>query len=217
MRGPHGLGKTTVAAWAVLWFASAHREAKIVTTASVWRQLTHFLWPEIHKWARRADWSKTSVRPLLFKQWLRMGENCQAFAAASDRPEFTEGAHSACILYVLDEAKAIPDPTWDAIEGALSSGDCYALAISTPGGRSGRFYDIHRRAPGLSQWWVRHVTVDEAIAAHRVSAAWVDERREQWGQESPVFQQRVLGEFPDQAEDALFNLAWIESARERSA
>lgn len=214
-RGPHGLGKTALAAWAVLWFASTHAEAKIPTTASAWRQLTKFLWPEIHKWARQAHWRRLGLQPQLLTLNLRFGDTCEAFAVASDKPELIEGAHAAHLLYVFDEAKAIKDAVWDAAEGAFASGDCHALAISTPGARAGRFYDIHRRALGLEDWWVRHVTCDEAIAAGRVSPAWVEARKKQWGEHSPIFQQRVLGEFPEQAEDTLISLAWIEAARER--
>lgn len=214
VRGPHGLGKTTLAAWAVLWFAASFDNAKIPTTASAWRQLTKFLWPEIHKWARRADRRRCRKIELLTLS-LRSGESCEAFAVASDNPAMIEGAHASNLLYVFDEAKAIPDPIWDAAEGAFATGNCYALAISTPGDRSGRFYDIHRRARGFEEWWTRHVTLDEAIAAGRISRDWAEARRVQWGENSPVYQARVLGEFPEQGEDTLISLAWIEAARER--
>ncbi len=214
-RGPHGLGKTALASWAVLWFAFTHPEAKIPTTASAWVQLRKYLWPEIHKWAVKAGQHETGAPLDLFTYSLKVGCTCEAFAVASDRPDLIEGAHAAHLLYVFDEAKAIPEPIWDAAEGAFASGDCYALAVSTPGGRSGRFYDIHRRARGYEDWWVRHVTLDEAIAAGRVSPDWVEARSRQWGDSSPIFRQRVLGEFPDQEKDALVSLAWMEAARER--
>lgn len=65
VRGPHGLGKSALSAWTVWWFALT-REAlgydwKIPTTASAWRQLTHYLWPEIVKWSRRLDWAKDEM------------------------------------------------------------------------------------------------------------------------------------------------------------
>jgi len=118
-------------------------------------------------------------------------------------------------MYILDEAKAIPDATWDAVEGAFSTGEVYVLAISTPGDRSGRFFDIHRKASGFSDWQTRHFTVDEAIRAGRVSPEWVEQRRRQWGEDSPVYQARVLGEFPQLSSDALISLSWVERAIER--
>jgi hypothetical protein len=219
IRGPHGLGKTTLAAWAVLWFACTRPDdTKIPTTASAWRQLKEYLWPEIHKWVRRADWSRWEAlggsRPEMLQEKLRVGDGCEAFALASDTPALIEGAHGANLLYVFDEAKEIPGETWDAAEGAFATGDAYWLAISTPGPRGGRFYDIHRKAQGLGDWWVRHVKLQEAIEAGRISAEWAEARREQWGESSPVYQARVLGEFPEQAEDQLISLAWVERARQ---
>lgn len=215
VRGPHGLGKTAMASWVVLWgLCTFGDDAKIITTASVWRQISRFLWPEIRKWAARAKWPNDRA-PEILQESARLGR-AEAFAVASDNPAYIEGAHSSTsLLYVLDEAKAIPPATWDAIEGAFSTGTCYVLAISTPGDRSGRFYDIHRRAAGYEDWWVRHVTLAEALASGRISADWVEARRRQWGESSPVFQARVLGEFPEQGDDALISLAWVEAAIER--
>jgi hypothetical protein len=221
VRGCHGLGKTALAAWAVLHFAATREAAgadwKVVTTASVWRQLSLYLWPEIHKWARRIQpapglrrWRDEDLQVLAVK--LRHG---QAFAVASNDKDKIEGAHADEMLYVLDEAKAIPEPTWDAVEGAFASGKVLALAISTPGAAVGRFYDIHRRRKGYEDWSVRHVTVEEAVAAGRVLPSWVEQRRQQWGEDSPVYRSRVLGEFSEAGEDVLIPLHLVEAAQER--
>jgi len=123
--------------------------------------------------------------------------------------------HADRLLYVFDEAKAIPGPTWDAAEGALASGDCYALAISTPGEPQGRFYDIHSRKAGYGDWWVRHVTLEECVDAGRVSEEWADQRKTQWGEKSAVYQNRVLGEFASSEEEGIIPLAWVEAANKR--
>ena len=198
---------------------------KVVTTASVWRQLTKYLWPEIHKWSRMMKWEKIG-RPAfrrnreLMSMSLRL-ETGEAFAAACEDPTAIEGAHADELLYIFDESKAIPDPTWDAAEGAFS-GDgarqkAYALAISTPGEPQGRFYQIHKREPGYEDWHPIHVTVDRAIAAHRISSEWVENRKRQWGPKSSVFINRVLGEFASTEEDSVIPLSWVEMANERWA
>lgn len=228
VRGPHGLGKTALAAITVLWFAlsrdAAGRDWKVVTTAGAWRQLTKYLWPEIKKWARALRWEaigrgpfneRTELLSLTIK--LRTGE---AFPVASDNPDLIEGAHADDILYIFDESKAISATTFDAAEGAFSGGgvdhrtEAYALALSTPGAPAGRFYDIHRRAPGLEDWWVRHVTLDEAIAAGRVSRDWAVQRRTQWGN-SAVYHNRVLGEFHSSDHDGVVPLEWVAAANAR--
>ena len=215
LRGPHGLGKTALASWAIIWFGTTRPEdTKIPTTASAWRQLEKFLWPEIRKWYRAAGWDRWAelggMVPEMRVLSMKTDQGCEAFALASDRAELIEGAHGDNLLYVFDESKTIPPDTWDAAEGAFASGDAYWLAISTPGDRSGRFYDIHRKAPGLEDWWVRHVTLKEAIAAGRINEEWAEARRRQWGEDSPVYQARVLGEFPTHTEGALIPLTWLK-------
>lgn len=227
VRSPHGAGKTTTAALVVLWFALTRdgwSDWKVVTTASAWRHLSKYLWPEVRKWARRLRWDAIGRAALVDGRELLMMAlqltTGSAFAVASDQPWAIEGAHAASLLYVFDEAKAIPGETWDAAEGAFSTAgmggdEALALAISTPGDTQGRFYDIHRRAPGYDDWTVRHVTLTEAIAAGRITQEWADARRDQWGETSAVYQNRVLGEFAAADEASVIPLAWVEAAVER--
>lgn len=221
VRAPHGAGKTAIAALAVIWFSLTRdgEDWKCPTTASAWRQLQRYLWPEIHKWSRRIKWDKVQRGPfdlrtelLQINLKLRTGE---AFAVASDNHELIEGAHADSLLYLFDESKAIPSATFDAAEGAFSTGETFALAISTPGEPSGRFYDIHRRAPGYDDWYVRHVRLDEAISAGRINSDWAEQRAKQWGVDSAAYQNRVLGEFCASDEDSIIPLTWIEAANER--
>lgn len=229
VRGPHGLGKSAVSAITVLWFATTREAAgvdwKVVTTASAWRALTVYLWPEIHKWARRIRWDVLGREPFselteLLTLNLKLHHGA-ASPVASNRAELIEGAHADSLLYLIDEAKVVPNSTWDAIEGAFSGGrpdglpEAFALAVSTPGPPTGRFYDIHRRAPGLEDWHTRHVTLQEAIAAGRISPDWAEQRARQWGRDSALFHNRVLGEFHASDEDSAIPLSWVEAAIER--
>lgn len=227
VRGPHGLGKTALAAHTVLWFSLTRdgKDWKAITTAGAWRQLTHFFWPEIHKWTRLIRWDRIGRAPVVERQELLdlslKLETGEAFAVAADQPALIEGAHADHLLYVYDEAKAIQDPTFDAAEGAFSGAggdttrEAYALAISTPGPPDGRFYAIHARKRGFEDWAARHVTVDEAKAAGRISQDWQDARRRQWGEDSPIYKNRVLGEFAASEETGVIPLAWVEAANER--
>lgn len=219
VRGPRGLGKTTVGAWAVLWFIGTRSVCKIPTIASIWRQLIEFFWPEIHYWAERADWSKVGViirrEKELFNQRLAINPNRTAFPLSSSDPERIEGAHSPSILIIFDESKLIPVGLWDSAEGALTSEDAFALALSTPGDSVGRFYDIHMRKPGLEEWHPIHVTLQEAIDAGRVPAAWARQRAIVWGETSAIYKRQVLGEFAEEEAEVVITLGMIEAAQER--
>ena len=231
VRGPHGLGKTAMSAWMILWFADTRESQgwdwKMPTTASAWRQLDKFLWPEIHKWARKLDWDKIGRKPYssrteLMQLQLKLNHG-SAMALASDVPELIEGAHADHLFYLFDEAKAISGDIFDAAEGAFSAAgedskyEAYALAVSTPGETNGRFYEIHSRKPGFEDWWVRHVTLEEALKAGRVSQDWVDQRARQWGRTSAVFINRVLGNFASADEAGVIPLAFVEAAQDRWA
>jgi hypothetical protein len=224
-RGPHGLGKTALSSWVILWFVDTRERAgvdwKVVTTAGSWSQLRNFLWPEVHKWYPRVvspalRWREGSEL-LQMSIKLRSG---QAFAVASNRPELIEGAHADQLLYVYDEAKSILPATFDASEGAFSGAgvagrDAFAWAGSTPGAPVGRFADIHHRRPGYEDWWAKHVTLAEAMAAGRISEEWAAQRARQWGPDSAIYRNRVLGEFAAEDANVVIPLAWVEKAVER--
>lgn len=229
IRAPHGTGKTTTGAMTVLWFASTREAARLdwkaVTTAGAWRQLTKYLWPEIHKWSKYLLFDELGLsewrpgRELLdMSIKLSYGE---AFAVASTDPALVEGAHADSLLFLYDESKAVSADTFDATEGAFSGAkptglpEAYSLAISTPGSPSGRFYEIHTRRPGLEDWSVRHITLAEAMAAGRISAEWAAARARQWGENSALYFNRVLGEFHAGADDSVLPLPWVEAAMDR--
>lgn len=242
VRGPHGFGKSTTNAWLVWWFALT-REAcyapvprelggslvrctdwKVVTTAGGYRQLEKYLWPEVHKWGACIRWDRVGREPLrkdreLLTQSIKLGHG-EAFAVASDDAQKVEGAHADQILGIFDEAKSIAGLTFDAMEGAFSGAgdgrDAFAVTTSTPGADNGRFFEIHNRRKGLEDWWPRHVTLEEAIAAKRIGRAWAEQRRKLWGEQSALYQNRVLGNFASNANSRkVIQVADVERAVER--
>lgn len=232
VRGPHGLGKTLLAALLTHHLLlTTEEDAKVPTLASVWRQLDKYLWPEIHKVAKLLDWHVIGREPYsrdeLMVHSIRTNEGLsEAFAVTSGDSALIEGAHASRLMYIFDESKSISDNMWDAAEGAFSTesalmlgaestGECFWFAISTPGGSKGRFWQIHSRKEGYDDWIVRHVTIDEAIDAGRIGEDWVYARGKQWGQDSAVYKNRVLGEFASGDAGNLIPLDHIEQAMQR--
>lgn len=218
-RGPRGFGKTTTAAVVTEWF-SRTREAmgadwKILLTAGVFRHLYRALWPEIHKWDPRVGGLYQPLRPgkelLTATIQLKHG---QVFGAVAKNPDMIESAHADQLLIIIDEAKSVPDPIFDALEGSLTGEEGqYVLALSTPGPPAGRFYEIHSgKIPG---WKAVHITKDDAVAAGRVSMASIERRAQYWGTESALYRQQVLGDFAADDENAIIPLSWVEAAMER--
>lgn len=236
VRAPHGSGKTLLAAIVVHHtLLSTEDVAMVPTLASVWRQLEKYLWPEIHKVGKLLDWQIIGRDPYtrdeLMTTSLKLHHGAgisESFAVASGDAALIEGAHATRLFYIFDESKAVEDTMWDAAEGAFATedaimlsahgtraGECYWLSISTPGTPLGRFYDIHARKEGYDDWIVRHVTIEEAIAAGRVSRDWMNQRARQWGKNSPIYKNRVLAEFASAEADSVIPLEWVELAMDR--
>ena len=121
LRSCHGVGKTTTASLLVLWHAvtrdAARIDFKCVSTVGSWRQLEHYLWPELHLWARRLRWDRIGREPfsertelLTLNLTLRHGS---AFAVASTDLQLIEGAHAESLLYIFDESKSISGDVFD--------------------------------------------------------------------------------------------------------
>ena len=86
------------------------------------------------------------------------------------------------------------------------------LVISTPSLEpSGYFYDLWANPKPA---WTTFKT--SCYDSKRVSPQWIEDRKEEWGEDSIQFQARVMGEFPAQgSETTLIPLSWIESAMDR--
>ncbi|MGH7643581.1 MAG: hypothetical protein ACRENX_11350 [Candidatus Dormibacteria bacterium] len=225
VRTPHGAGKSATAAILMLWHATTRDQAGVswrcISVAGAWRQLEKFLWPELTTWSRRIKWDVVGRPPFgpseLQTLNLKLHQG-QAFAASTDDPALLEGLHGDSVLVVLDEARSIPDATWDSLEGAMAGrGETFALAVTVPGPPAGRFHSICARRAGLEEWRSIHVTLEQSLAAGLVSRDWANARLRQWGLTSAVYQNRVLANFASSDEDSIVPLSWVEAANERWA
>ncbi len=193
---------TAVLAWIVHWFVITSEVAEIdwkcPTLASVWRQLEKYLWPEIAKWSKRIAWSKIPRAPYTRDELLTLqikGEFGESFALASKDYATLEGSHASRQLYLFDEAKIIPVECWNVAEMALTSLESYWIACSTPPQEpSGVFYEIHSGLGDHGDWTTRWVTIDECIAAGRLTLEWKQLMERKWHNKPIELRTRVYGE-----------------------
>jgi hypothetical protein len=61
-----------------------------------------------------------------------------------------------------------------------------------------------------------HNAITYSSRPYLISVQSARERLREWGERSPLLQARVRGQFPEQSEDALVSLAWLEAARTRT-
>lgn len=206
VRSGHGVGKSTLAAWAVIWRLMCFPRTIVPATAPTQHQLHDILWPEIARWIERAglesvlDWTATRIGVVGHERtWF-------AVARSSNQPERLAGFHADHLLYVVDEASGIDPSTWEVIDGARTSAGAIVLAIGNPTRRTGGFFDAFHRHRAF--WKTMHVS---SADSPRVDPAWVEEMERKWGRDSDVFRVRVLGEFPRGEADTFIPVDLAES------
>ena len=213
IRSGHGVGKTCLEAWCVLWFLFTRPDARVVMTAPTIRQLYDILMAELSKWLKRSElleelfeWQKTKV---IFKA---TPENYYAVARTAAKPENLQGFHAEHLLFILDEASGIGDDIFEAVEGALTGTDNKLLMCGNPTRNSGFFYRAFHEDRDI------YATMKVSSAeSGRVSNEYCKRLIKQYGEDSDVVRVRVLGEFPKSESDGVIPLEWIEAAMMRES
>ena len=218
VKSGNGLGKGFCASVAILWFLHYHDPAIVLSTAPTFRQVRHVLWRQIRRLHRRA--SDVLGGKMLDTRW-ELAEDRYALGLSADSGDQFQGFHSANMLIVVDEAEGVDDDIYEAIEAVMTSADPRLLLIGNPTTVSGAF----RRAFYQERHLYHTITISalespnvlagQAVIPGLTSGQWVEEHRETWGEDNPIYRARVLGEFPDQAEDTLIRLSDIETASRR--
>jgi phage terminase large subunit len=227
----HASGKTFIAAALVLWFITRYQEAIVVTTAPTWMQVKKVLWGEIH----RLVYVSVFPYPEPSETSLRLGPGRYAIGISTNEGVRLQGFHAKNMLFVLDEAPGVLPEIFEAIEGARAGGDVRVLEVGNPTIASGPFYDAF--STGREDWNLITISafdtpnlqgltiesllelpeeeLDNNPMPYLTTRRWVKEKYREWGPGHPLWESRVLGNFPAQAEDALLSLTWLEQAKIR--
>ena len=208
VRSCNGAGKTWLAARLVLWFLFTRPNSTVVTTAPTWHQVRNLLWRGVRAAHLQAklpgDCNQTELN--LAAEWFAAG-------LSTDEPERFQGFHGAegGILFIADEASGIEEAIYEAGAGFLTKPDSYVLLIGNPNTPAGYFFETHRQAG-----WLKFKISALDVPEHLVSREWIEQRREEWGEDSPAYRVRVLGEFPETGDNTLIGLGDASAAQART-
>jgi hypothetical protein len=189
----HGIGKSCLIAWVILWFMSTRPNPGIVVTANTETQLTTKTWRELAKWHKLAVnenwfvWTATkfymSDRP---KTWF-----ASAIPWTEHRSEAFAGLHEEHVLVIYDEASTIANIIWEVTEGAMTTPGAMWIAFGNPTQNTGRFRECFGRLK--HRWITRQI---DSRTAKKASAQQIQQWKEDYGEDSDFFRVRVRGVFP---------------------
>lgn len=223
----HGGGKSWLAARVCAWWIACHPPgtARVVTSAPTGDQVKAILWHEI---SRAHAAGKLPGRLNQTEWWLEFADGREEMVGigrkpAEHNPSAFQGIHERYVLVVLDEAAGIPRSLWEAADGLLSNDACRLLSIGNPTDPLSEFAEECKPGSGanvirISAFDSPNLTgesIPEELAHRLVGRAWVEEKRRRWGEGNPLYIAKVLGEFPEIAEDGLIPISWIRAAQER--
>lgn len=206
VRSGHGIGKSTVEAWTVIWFIATRPFPKIPCTAPTQHQLYDILWAEISKWLRNSPCLSTDLVMQSEKFFMR-GHKEEWFAVprTASKPDALQGFHAEDVLFIIDEASGVSDAIFEPVLGAMSTEGARLLMCGNPTQLSGFFYDSHHK--NRASYKTFHI---DGRTSSRVSKEFVDTIRNMYGEDSDVFRVRVAGEFPLAENDIFIPLPVIE-------
>lgn len=197
----HGIGKSALVSWIILWAISTFEDTKGVVTANTENQLKTKTWAELAKWYRlfvaKSLFKMTatalfSADPEHEKTWridmVPWSErNTEAFAGLHNQ--------SRRILVVFDEASAIPDVIWETTEGALTDRNTQIIwaVFGNPTRNKGRFRECFAGGRFAHRWKSKAI---DSRSVRFTDKAQIERWVKDYGEDSDFVRIRVRGVFP---------------------
>lgn len=216
----HGIGKSTLVAWIILWALSTMEDTRGVVTANTERQLATKTWPELAKWYRlflARDLFKMeatsifSVDPEHSRTW-----RVDMIPWSEKNPAAFAGLHNKGkrIVLIFDEASEIDDLIWETAEGALTDSNTEIIwcAFGNPTRSIGRFRECFDGGRFAHRWIHRAIDSRTVKVANKRQC---EEFITDYGADSDFVRVRVLGEFPRQGFQEFISVYDVDAAMSR--
>jgi len=209
LRAANGSGKTSTVISAILiWHALTFQRSIAVTTAGVFRQVESQLWPSLRSHIAKlgGPWEVTSGE---IRYLHPNGNTSRIIGYSATDPGRAEGWHAedhdtAPLLMVVDEAKTVADPLFEAISRCQPT---RLLIASSPGGSSGAFYRAFTKEANM---WQKHAVT--AFDCPHITQAQIDEVIQRYGEKHPLTRSMIYGEFVDIGNESLvINLTQLQA------
>jgi hypothetical protein len=197
---PNGSGKSsTVLTALILWFLSEFPSGRAVITSGSWAQLKS----QIFDSAKRFQYHP------LFRGWEFLESAIKTSAGGSatgfsvDEAFKLEGHHQRSdspLLLCIDEAKAVSDATFEAIDKCTPS---FEIVVSSAGPAAGKLFRIFTSE---SQFWFRRKVTYRECPHLSESKRLIDLETYPAGEASTFYRNRWLSEFATDSGECLISL-----------
>jgi hypothetical protein len=214
----HGVGKSALISWIILWSMSTATDTRGVITANTETQLKTKTWVELAKWYRLfigrdlfklEATSLFSVDPEHAKTW-----RVDMIAWSERNPEAFAGLHNQGrrVFMLYDEASSIHNIIWETSEGFLSDENTerFWIVCGNPTRSTGRFRECFDDA----RW---HTTQVDAREISFTNKGQIAEWESSYGFDSDFFRVRVRGVFPRVGAMEFISVYAVAEARTREA
>jgi hypothetical protein len=213
----HRTGRTMAFAIALLWWCCTRPAARALLSTPSHLQMRATIWRQLGELIRNA-------KQPLGAEWFEMPSRGVQFASgneiigiASDTGERLQGFASANLLVVVDEAAGYPENLFPSLMSNLAGGG-RALVGGNPTKNTGTFAECFTK--NAERWTTMHISALDVArsSTHAPGLAtpeWCAEMLEEHGAESIVYRARVLGEFSEKNDFAVFSLLELEQAQQR--
>lgn len=211
IRSSHGVGKSALLAWAVIWYLTLHPMSKVPCTAPTFHQLKDVLWNEIRLWINRSPLAGM-FRVTASEVFVAGHTEWFAAARTATIPENLQGFHAKHLLYVIDEASGVKPEVMEVVGGSLTNESTMLIMAGNPTQLKGMFYDaFHSKRGSYTCFHFSYLDSHDLAGALKSK----DEYARKYGEDSDIYRVRVLGEFPRGEPDAFISLELAESAKMR--
>lgn len=245
VKSGHKVSKSHTAAIIALWFYCSFEDARVVMTSTTSRQVDAILWRELRMMKARggiclkckkenegrsnkdkikAPCPHSSMIDGVIGELARTGLKSHDFREVvgftAREAEAVAGVSGANLLYILDEASGIAPVIFEAIEGNRAGG-AKIVMFSNPTRTTGDFFDAFNdkkrfySTHTISSEETPNVIEGKKVVPGLATREWVEEKKDEWGEDSPMYKIRVKGEFVLGEDGKIFSVHTVSMAEQR--
>lgn len=216
----HGVGKSALVSWIILFMMATRVDTRAVVTASTQFQLEDKTWPELAKWHGlflAKHWFKWSAKGYVFAAYPEEKQKNYKTTAATvgeDNTEAFAGLHNEgrSLFVIFDEASGVVPKIWEVAQGALTDSEAFFFAFGNPTQPDGEFPDCFDKHRDMFHTW----NVDSREVSHTNKTALADTIKI-YGEDSDEVKVRIKGEFPNNSYTGFIDIGGAREAVTREA